>query len=50
MRKQLKRKMAMCLLAASLFNKSQNSNAMVRNIQNNCQNKQTSSRINCRIA
>ena len=41
MRKQLKRKMAMCLLAASLFNKSQNSNAMVRNIQNNCQNKQT---------
>ena len=41
MRKYLKRKMAMCLLAASLFNKSQNSNAMVRNIQNNCQNKQT---------
>ena len=40
MKKQLKRKIAMCLLAASLFNKSQNSNAVVRNIQNNCQNKQ----------
>ncbi len=33
MRKQLKRKIAMCLLAASVFNKSQNSTAMVRNIR-----------------